>query len=297
MNDTLFTRIRDALKESPFRGVVGAVIFGSRARGRETASSDIDLLLVCDGIPTKPHRRGEEIASIKKHLPALALDILLLTPPEVESNFRNHNPLFLDIAAEGVVLIDDREWLQNLIQEIRQYIQQKGLKKTDHGWVFPVTPGTPTYLSKVTNKDFSLAMMKDGERDYSIGQSLMEGNYFDKAVYHFQQAVEKCVKSILIAMGIFEKTHFVGGVLRANLSANIVPSEWREELTKLAEISEGIEPEVSLSRYPGIIQDRLWLPFEEYEKEDAEKAKEKAAHVLTTAKRFIDQWFSGGLEP
>jgi len=135
-------------------------------------------------------------------------------------------------------------------------------------------------------------MLKGGERDYLIGQSLMGDDYFDKAVYHFQQAVEKCIKSILIVIGIFEKTHFVGAVLRANISAEFIPAEWRDELTKLAEISEGVEPEVSLSRYPGIIQDRLWLPFEEYEKKDAEKAREKASHVLSTAKRFVDDWFS-----
>jgi HEPN domain-containing protein/predicted nucleotidyltransferase len=292
MDEALLGRIRDGLKRSRLAQVVGAVVFGSRARGTATSPSDIDLLVVAQELRSKPHRRAEEIAGIKRHLPALALDVLLLTAEEAQSNFRNHNPLFLDIAAEGIVLVDDQGWLRGLMEEVREYIKQKGIEKTEHGWRFPVIPGIPTYLSKVTNKDFSLAMLKDGERDYLIGQSLMGDDYFDKAVYHFQQAVEKCIKSILIVMGIFAKTHFVGAVLRANLSAEFIPAEWQDELTKLAEISEGVEPEVSLSRYPGIIQDRLWLPFEEYEKKDAEKAREKAPHVLGTAKRFVDDWFS-----
>jgi HEPN domain-containing protein/predicted nucleotidyltransferase len=292
MQDALTITIRGALDKSRLREVVGAVVFGSRARGTATVSSDIDLLVVCDGIHAKPHRRGEEIAAIKKHLPGLVADILLLTPQEVESNFRNHNPLFLDIAAEGIILMDDQGRLKPLMEETRDYIKRRGIKKTDRGWIFPVVPGVPTYLSKVTNKDFSMGMLEDGERDYLIGQSLIDGNYFDKAVYHFQQGVEKGIKSILIAMGIFEKTHFVGAALRAHLSEEIVPAEWREELTKLAEISESIEPEVTLSRYPGIIRDRLWLPFEEYEREDAAKAKEKAVYVLTMAKKFVEEWFS-----
>jgi hypothetical protein len=37
----------------------------------------------------------------------LPLDLLLLTKGEVISNFENHNPLFLDIAAEGVVIFDE----------------------------------------------------------------------------------------------------------------------------------------------------------------------------------------------
>lgn len=291
MDDSPYARIKAALEKYRSYAVTGAVIFGSTARGTAACSSDLDLLVVCDGIHPKPHRRGEEIARIKRHLPGLALDILLLTPQEVESNFRNHNPLFLDIAVEGIILIDRGGWLECLMGEVRGYIKQRGLKKTDHGWIFPVSPRVPTPLSRVSNEDFSVAMISDGRRDYQIGLRLMQDGFFDKAVYHFQQAVEKCVKSILIALGIFEKTHFVGAVLRANLSAEIVPAEWREKLEELAEISEGIEPEVSLSRSPGIIQDRLWLPFEEYEREDAEKAEQKARHALATAEKFVDEWF------
>lgn len=293
MDEAVIATIREALGRSHAPKAMGAVIFGSWARGTATISSDIDLLVICQGINTKRHRRGEEIVNLKRHLPGRPIDILLLTPEEVESNFRNHNPLFLDIAEEGIIVIDDRGWLQNLMEETRGYITERGIEKTEHGWIFPVTRGVPTYLSKVSNKDFSRAMLKDGERDYRIGLHLIEGTYYDKAVYHFQQAVEKCIKSILIAMGIFEKTHLVGETLRANLSGRDISSGWREDLMKLAEISEGLEPEVSLSRYPGIIQNSLWLPFEVYEKEDAEKAREKAAYVLTAAKRFVDEWFSG----
>ena len=62
-------------------------------------------------------------------------------------------------------------------------------------------------------------------------------------------------------------------------------------LINTTEISESIEPEVSLSRYPGIIEDRFWLPFEEYEKQDAEKAIKKADKVLLIVKDFLDYWF------
>lgn len=62
-------------------------------------------------------------------------------------------------------------------------------------------------------------------------------------------------------------------------------------LINTTEISESIEPEVSLSRCPGIIEDRLWLPSEEYEIQDAEKAMKKADKVLLIAKDFLDYWF------
>lgn len=280
-------------KESVPFDIVAALLFGSWAEGTETLDSDIDFLVVADGINPKRHRRGAEIAHIKHCLPGLSLDILLLTEQEVLSNFRNHNPLFLDIAEEGIIILDKENLLENLILELRNYIKQKGIKRFGDGWMFPVGKGVPTYLSKVSNKDFSHAMLKDGERDFKIGERLTDDGYYDKAVYHFQQSIEKSVKSILIAMGVFQKTHFIGEILRKVLSEKGIPERWKTDILQVAEISEGIEPEVSLSRYPGIISDRLWLPFEEYEKEDAERAMEKTAKVLSIAKRFVDDWFSG----
>ena len=291
MNDPLFKAVQEGLRQCRFP-IIAAAIFGSRAKGTATPQSDLDLLVLSNRINPKPHRRGEDIAEIKKDLPKVPIDILLLTQEEAQSNFRNHNPLFLDLAHDGIVLLDDQGWMQRLTEEARNYVKEKGIRKTASGWIFSVTRGLETYLSKVSNKDFALAMIKDGERDHCIGESLMSDGYFDKAVYHFQQAVEKCIKSILISMGVFEKTHFVGTVLLAHLDARVVPPEWRDELRKLAEMSLALEPEVNLSRYPGIIRDSLWIPLDEYERADAETAMKKSAHVVAAAKKFVAEWFS-----
>lgn len=272
--------------------IAAVLLFGSWPQGIETPDSDVDLLVVAENINPKRHRRGTEIALIKRYFPELSLDILLLAKKEVISNFMNHNPLFLDIAEDGMIILDDNNFLQNLILETRDYIREKGIKRFEDGWVFPVVKGAPAYLSKVSNQDFSQAMLKDGERDFGIGQRLTEAGYYDKAVYHFQQSVEKSIKSILIAMGIFQKTHLIGGVLRKVLAESGVPIKWKEGLIEIAEISEGIEPEVSLSRYPGIIDDSLWLPFEEYSQEDANGAMTKAERSLSIAKGFTEDWFT-----
>jgi HEPN domain-containing protein len=75
------------------------------------------------------------------------------------------------------------------------------------------------------------------------------------------------------------------------------PTDWRQDLLDAAQISAGMEPEVSLSRYPGIIGNNLWLPFEEYKKEDADKAYQKAGKVAAIAKVFIAEWFAGAEQP
>ncbi len=48
---------------------------------------------------------------------------------------------------------------------------------------------------------------------------------------------------------------------------------------------------MSLSRYPGIINDMLWMPSEEYEKEDGEESLKKAEVVLSAAGDFYKYWF------
>jgi HEPN domain-containing protein/predicted nucleotidyltransferase len=279
-------------KESLPINVKAMVLFGSWAKGTATADSDVDLLIVADGINPKRHRRGTEIARIKRSLPGLTLDVLLHTMEEVISNFVNHNPLFLDVAEDGRIILDNTEFLQNLISQTRDYIRQKEIKRFGDGWLFPVEKGRPAFLSRVSNKDFAQAMLKDGERDLQIGKRLAGDGYYDKAVYHFQQSIEKSIKSVLIAMGIFQKTHLIGAILHKVVSERADITKWKEELNEIAEISESVEPEMSLSRYPGIIKDSLWLPFDEYDKEDAYGAMIKADRALSVAARFVEDWFS-----
>ncbi len=274
--------------------VAGAVAFGSRVKGSESPYSDFDLLVMAEGINPKLHRRTDEISRLKRSLPSQPLDILLLTSKEVVSNFENHNPLFLDIAEDGVVLLDKTGLLNTLIEKTRDYIKIKGIKRLEGGWQFPVKQGVATYLSSISNKDFAGAMLKDGERDFLIAKKLHDEGFYDKSVYHSQQSIEKCVKAVLIAFGIFQKTHFIGEILKKTLKEKELADDWKKKLGEVAEISEELEPAVSLSRYPGIIDNMLWLPFEQYEKSDAADAADKAEKVLSVTKEFFAYWFPDG---
>jgi len=138
--------------------IIGVIAFGSRVKKVYTDDSDMDLLVVASGIHSKRHRRGEEIVRLKELLPFIPLDILLLTKEETLSNFENHNPLFLDIATEGVVVFDTDVFLANIIEETRNYLKKSKIRKIDDGWIFPVKAGAPTFLSKVSNEDFSKAI-------------------------------------------------------------------------------------------------------------------------------------------
>lgn len=284
--------IIEKIKTSPIR-IKGAAIYGSMARRAQKEESDIDLLMISDKINPRRNKRGKEIAAIKEWFSLdFPLDILLLTTNECRSNFRNHNPLFLDIAWEGIILWDEDDLLKSMIEETRIYISEKKIRKLDDGWVFPVPYRTSILLSNVSNKDFAMAMFKDGERDFEIGLNILEDGYFDKSVYHFQQSLEKAVKSILICFGIFKKTHFVGEILLKELEERKLNHGWKEKLMQIARVCSEIEPEVTWSRYPGINEDALWIPYEEYTSIDAEETKEKCEKAIEITKKFLEWWFS-----
>ncbi len=285
-------RIAKGLKNLPVK-VRSAAIYGSWAKGTQKEDSDIDILIISDEVNPRKQKRGREVAAIKEQLSVyVPLDILLLTTKECLSNFRNHNPLFLDIACEGIVLLDEDDFLKSLIEETRAYISERKLRKLEDGWEFRVTDRVPVYLSNVSNKDFAIAMLTDGERDFEIAVKILEGGYFDKAIYHFQQSVEKAVKAILICFGIFKKTHFVGEILLKELETRELDDNWKEKLVQISRLSSEIEPEVTWSRYPGIDEGVLWLPYEEYTEDDASEIKEKCKQAVKAAREFFEWWFS-----
>ncbi|MBI4745910.1 MAG: HEPN domain-containing protein [Deltaproteobacteria bacterium] len=283
--------IVSGLRNLPIK-VRSAAIYGSSARGTQTRDSDLDLLLISEDVNPRRHRRGNTIAMIKEKLALdIPLDILLLTPAECLSNFRNHNPLFLDITVEGQVLLDEDNFLKSLMEEASAYIDERHIRKSDDGWAFPVPERAPGFLSEVSNQDFAVAMVADGGRDFEIGVDILEKGYFDKSVYHFQQAAEKGVKAILICFGIFKKTHFVGELLLKELESRELEDNWKQRLMSTARVSLEIEPEVTWSRYPGIDGNSLWVPSEEYTKEDAVLIKDKCKEAVVAAREFVEWWF------
>jgi predicted nucleotidyltransferase len=148
MKTEITAMIKTTLENNRFPFIVsGAVLFGSVAKGSHTRDSDIDLLVVAENINPRLHRRKKEIIELKHSFPGKTMDILLLSPKEVISNFTNHNPLFLDIAEDGIIIKDERNFLWDLIKKTREYIEAKSIKRLKDGWQFPVAHRAATSLS------------------------------------------------------------------------------------------------------------------------------------------------------
>ena len=147
MEHTVVQEIRGKLGKLSGLELVSLAIFGSTARQENDADSDIDLLIVAEGIAEKRVQRIPDIVRIKRQFDLrVPLDILLISKEECQSNFRNHNPLYLDIVLDAEIIYDDSNFLKNLIEETREYINKHNISREGDCWSFPVKERVATVL-------------------------------------------------------------------------------------------------------------------------------------------------------
>ena len=130
--------------------VVSIVVYGSYARGEKY--NDVDVLIVIEEEKSRL-KRIEDIASLKRMVD-FPLDVNLVSRKECIENFKNHNPLFLDIAVEGRILYDTG-LMEELVRGTREYIRARKIKKIGTSWIFPVKERVESPLSSITNKEWA----------------------------------------------------------------------------------------------------------------------------------------------
>jgi HEPN domain-containing protein/predicted nucleotidyltransferase len=284
-------QIREKVENLSDIKIVSLAIFGSTARYENNMDSDIDILVVAEDIAKKRIHRIPDMVRIERELDLESpVDVLLVSKNECQSNFRNHNPLYLDIAFDAEIIYDDTGFLRGLIEETQEYVATHNIRRGVDSWSFPVKEHTVTKLSSITNKEWALTWLADGERDLLAASHLLRANLFEKVVYHCQQAVEKATKAVLAAWGEFVRTHRVANILRKECKEREL-GEWEEKLLTVADIGNTTEPHVALSRYPELNNNALWVPCEEYDIDIATEYLEKAELVINIVKKFIEWWF------
>ena len=121
------------------------VLFGSVARGRSTARSDIDLLVIADGFPRSLRERRCPLLAAwsrvraRQGLPAVEWNLVTKSPEEA----RRHSPLYLDIVEDGILLIDRAGFFRTVLDGMRARMQQIGSQRVfldDGRWYWDLKP-------------------------------------------------------------------------------------------------------------------------------------------------------------
>jgi predicted nucleotidyltransferase len=118
--------------------LVSLCFFGSVVRGEASPESDLDALVIVDGLPRDLGSRIRDTngihSSLKKHAAyrrlrsggrsALISDIYL-----TRDEARSHPPILLDIADHGVVMYDRADFIADVLGEMREKLKALGARK------------------------------------------------------------------------------------------------------------------------------------------------------------------------
>lgn len=122
---------------------MGALLFGSLARGEarpyETLESDIDLIMVIEGLPVLSKRLLEKI-EVERGIHTLVRAIWM-TPDDLEGHIRAKAGYILDAFDEGIILYERERLLTKTRARLVKELKEKGVVKTDRWWSFPVKAG------------------------------------------------------------------------------------------------------------------------------------------------------------
>lgn len=107
-------------------------------RGAARPDSDVDVLLVVEGLSQGRMRRVEEFKPVESGLSGFMLSPILKTPEEIESG----SPLLLDMIDDAAILYDRDGFLQNTLNHLRKHLEQLGAKRIWRGgnWFWDLKP-------------------------------------------------------------------------------------------------------------------------------------------------------------
>ena len=152
-------RVPEALQE-PFRSalvaavdvwlqngerLVSIVLFGSVARGQARPESDVDLLVVAEGLPRsladrrRPLLEAWERVRGTRDLPYIEWNLIIKTPSEA----RGRSPLYLDLVEDAILILDRHGFFEGVLSGMRARMRELGSRRIhlpNGSWYWDLKP-------------------------------------------------------------------------------------------------------------------------------------------------------------
>jgi predicted nucleotidyltransferase len=120
--------------------LVSVVVYGSVARGEAGRDSDIDLLVVAEGLPRSKLRRQEVFEEAEARISEMIEEVwekgyhvdfspIILTPEEA----RRHRPIYLDMIYDAVIIYDRGGFMEKVFMEMAERLRRLGARRVRVG--------------------------------------------------------------------------------------------------------------------------------------------------------------------
>jgi hypothetical protein len=135
---TVFDELKSLCKETFGARLISLAVFGSTARGTARPDSDLDVLLIIEGLSHLRMERVKEFEPVERALGKIMISPILKTPTEIA----NGSPLLLDMVDDAVILYDRGNVLKKTLDTLRANLEQLGAKRIWRGdnWFWDLKP-------------------------------------------------------------------------------------------------------------------------------------------------------------
>ena len=130
--------------------LVSVILFGSVAREAQSFDSDLDLLVIAEGLPQGRMKRIREFGSVENKVePFLKtlqqkkgintyISAIIKSPEEAEKG----SPLFLDMVEDAKILFDRDGFFGAVLERLRKRLKELGSKRIWQGnaWYWDLKP-------------------------------------------------------------------------------------------------------------------------------------------------------------
>lgn len=129
--------------------LVSFVVFGSVARETYRFDSDIDLLIIAEGLPKGRMKRVDQFLTVEDRIETFLESLqkegmntyispVFKTPEEAEMG----SPLFLDMVEDASILFDRNGFFSKVLERLRNRLKELGAKRVWKGnaWYWVLKP-------------------------------------------------------------------------------------------------------------------------------------------------------------
>ena len=147
--ESFISRLLTACRDTYGGELVSLVLFGSVGRGTAGPESDVDVLIVANGLPDGRVARVRQFMEVERHVAAdlraarlagwnVELSPVFKTPAEAAEG----SPLFLDMVDDARLLTDRDGFMRQTLDQLRARLEARGARRIWRGnaWYWDLKP-------------------------------------------------------------------------------------------------------------------------------------------------------------